>query len=276
MAWQVSKRVWDHTKVKVKEDKEKFRLPHRLILLALADIADEHGICWPRFDTSYQTLADMTGIDRRSAIRVISDLIEAGCLLKVDAVGRGHSNIYAVIIGLTRPEVESILALIGDSHVTIYKEETGKKPEELVSPMSPIKTELVTAMSPPSDMAVTISPLNGDSHVTHPIMFPSSYPNGVGDKPPGEPKKRDGPRWELMNEFIALTGISIPVDKPGQKYWWNQIGVIYGIVKQDVKTGKKLMKEAFERLGRENVYDPGSLVKTIRQAMASKPKVRLT
>lgn len=104
-------------------------------------------------------------------------------------------------------------------------------------------------------------------------------PNGVGSKPPEGPKKRDGPRWELMTEFIALTGIPIPEDKPGEKYWWSQIGVIYGIVKQDSKTGKKLMKEAFERLGRENVYDPGSLVKTIRQTMAArtnKPKMRLT
>ena len=103
-------------------------------------------------------------------------------------------------------------------------------------------------------------------------------PNGVGEKSPGEPKKRDGPRWELMNEFISLTGISIPTDKPSEKYWWSQIGIIFGIVKQDVKTGKALMGEAFNRLGRENVYDPGSLVKTIRQAMAmktTKPRIEL-
>lgn len=104
-------------------------------------------------------------------------------------------------------------------------------------------------------------------------------PNGVGDKkPPSDQRKRDGPRWELMNEFISLTGISLPTDKPSEKYWWSQIGIIYGVVKQDAKTGKNLMREAFNRLGRENVYDPGSLVKTIRQAMAaktSKPKVSL-
>lgn len=156
MAWQVSKRVWDF----IKNDK-KVKQSERLMLLALADIANEHGICLPKFDTSYQTLADMTGIERRSAIRVINNLIEAGHLLKSDTVGRGHSNVYVVIIGLSEAEREATLALISDRGVTNYKEEEG---------------EMVTGESLASDRGVTNSELNGDPGVTHPILGNPSIP----------------------------------------------------------------------------------------------------
>lgn len=177
MAWQVSKRVWDSTRIRdKKKDKLKFKPAHRLVLLALADIADENGICWPKFDTSYQTLGDMAGIERRSAMRVIDDLIKAGHLFKNETVGRGHSNIYVVTIGLSEAEKGAALALIGDLGVTINNEEGAKDQEEMVSSVAPIKKEMVTWESPGGDLGVTNSGLNGDLGVTHPILENPSNP----------------------------------------------------------------------------------------------------
>jgi DNA-binding MarR family transcriptional regulator len=199
MAWQVSKRVWDHTRIKTKEDKDKFKPAHRLVLLALAEIADENGICWPKFDTSYQTLADMAGIERRSAIRVIDDLIRDGYLFKGDTKGRGNSNVYIVTIGLSELEKEEILLLNGDLGVTNYKEESKK----MVTWESPIKTEKVTRESLASDLGVTFSTLNGDLGVTHPIIKSPSISSLAKETKP----KQSTVKGEAQEMFKTLAEV---------------------------------------------------------------------
>lgn len=209
MAWQVSKRVWDSTRIRdKKEDKDKFKPAHRLVLLALADIADENGICWPKFDTSYQTLADMAGIERRSAIRVIDDLIKAGHLFKNDTVGRGHSNIYVVVIGLSEPEKEKVLALISDLGVTISNEE--QKEEQ---------KEMVTWESPASDLGVTISGLNGDRGVTHPILGNPSLP--TKELPKGNGATPQQP--DLIPEAEGIPEENLLPDTPETLYLFEKI-----------------------------------------------------
>lgn len=109
-------------------------------------------------------------------------------------------------------------------------------------------------------------------------------PNGVGEKTPsdvsGEEKpKGNGPRSKLMTEFITLTGIDLPKDKPSERYWWSKIGVLYSVAQNDVEIAKKLINDAFNELGGEKVYDPGSLVKTARKLMSTKthkPKIGAT
>lgn len=136
MAWQTSKRVWEHA--------SDIKQSEKLVLLALAEKSDEHGVCWPGYDT----IADMAGIERRSAIRLVASLKEKGHIWIREQVGRGNSNTYYVISGLTESDIVctltghpelgieqgqallearaiSIIRLKGDSQGTIYNKGKG-------------------------------------------------------------------------------------------------------------------------------------------------------
>lgn len=281
MAWQVSKRVWDS--IKTEGDKKKdIDASERLVLLALADKADENGICWPKFDTSYQTLADMVGVNRRSAMRLVENLCDIGHLWKSETAGRGHSNTFIVTIGLSQPEIKERLALIGVIHNTIIKEEK-VLPE---TPKEEPKKEMVLPVTRNGVIGDTNKPANGVMDNTQSIIkSPSELitPNGVGKKLPGgrgekENHQRDGPKRILAKEFTALTGIEFPTnDKPSEGFWWNKLGVIYDLAGKDVEAGKRLMREAVDRRGVEDIYTPNSLVNTIRKIIGEKnhkPKLK--
>lgn len=98
MAWQVTKRIWDTAREIKQSDK--------LLLLALAEFADEQSVCWP----SYETLAEMIGVNRRSAIRIVENLEEWGHVyIDQHAVGRSNTNTFLIATGLAPPEIEKIL-----------------------------------------------------------------------------------------------------------------------------------------------------------------------
>lgn len=97
-------------------------------------------------------------------------------------------------------------------------------------------------------------------------------PNGVGQKSkkPGAESSRNGPRWQLMDEFCEYSGIPLPTNKTDKDYWFGRISAIYEISKRDVEVGKRLIRESIDKLRGDglDVYDPGSLVKTARMLMA--------
>ena len=69
----------------------------KLILLKLADIADDNGICWP----SYAHIADQCEMTRRSAIAHIDALIKDGYLIKTTrkiSSDLNHSNKYQLVL----------------------------------------------------------------------------------------------------------------------------------------------------------------------------------
>ena len=74
---------------------------HRLLLLAIADFADENGVAWP----GQETLAEMVKMSVSSIRRLISDTVEAGELWR----GRrrdGGPNAYIVLVGLSPVNLE--------------------------------------------------------------------------------------------------------------------------------------------------------------------------
>src|SRR6185312_8820100 len=70
----------------------KVSLPHadKLVRLALADNANDEGLCWPRV----QTLTEKCGMDERTVQRVIQRLQTAGHVTITPRAGR--SNYYTV------------------------------------------------------------------------------------------------------------------------------------------------------------------------------------
>jgi hypothetical protein len=203
MAWQVSKRVWDS--IKTEGDKKKgVDASERLMLLALADKADENGICWPKHDTSYQTLGDMVGVNRRSAMRLADNLAKAGHIWKSETAGRGHSNIFIVTIGLSEAETKERLALIGVTDDTNTNE--GK-----VLPEAPIiepEKEMVLPVTQNGVMDDTNKGLNGVTGNTQSNKSPSNpslSPKGDGDEK--KPKQVKTPPLESETMFVTLAKI---------------------------------------------------------------------
>jgi hypothetical protein len=102
MAWQTSKRVWDKAPSTVTKN-------DRLMLLALAECADEFGVCWPGYDR----LAGMVGVDPRSAMRLIQHLETQKQIIILKQSGknggRGYTNLYLIVTGLGQDDIKRIL-----------------------------------------------------------------------------------------------------------------------------------------------------------------------
>ena len=84
----------------------------RLVLLALADRADDSGRCWP----SIEDTARRVGLSDRQTQKVISSLIEKGELRIIrsgggcDRNGRGLTNWYLLAAERSRAELDAITA----------------------------------------------------------------------------------------------------------------------------------------------------------------------
>lgn len=76
-----------------------------LLMLALADFANDDGIAWP----SVKTLAAKSRLSERQCQRIIDRLQAKGELYAMPATGRGHTNLYFVAVGLDQPTIHSTL-----------------------------------------------------------------------------------------------------------------------------------------------------------------------
>ena len=94
-----------------------------LMLLAIADHANDQGICWP----SKRTLAKKCRVSERHAGRLIKKLVTDKELEIQRGGGRGHSNVYKV------------------TPVTGFTDTTD--PSYRVTPTSPIKEEIPASVS---------------------------------------------------------------------------------------------------------------------------------
>jgi hypothetical protein len=78
---------------------------HRLLLMALADRADEDGICWPGVDY----LSSKVQVKVRQVQKMLRDLESTGELFVQINRGRGRTNQYFVTVGLPDDEFLRIL-----------------------------------------------------------------------------------------------------------------------------------------------------------------------
>jgi hypothetical protein len=143
MSIKVASFVWEHSAQKGAA---------LLLLLALADHANDDGICWP----SIKRLAERARVTERHAKRIVNTLVESGEVEIEQGGGRGRTTTYRVI------------CLKGDTHVTHSKK----------GDISSIKGDIY-------DKKVTPMSEKGDTHVTPTIKNhhkePSKEP--LGDEP---------------------------------------------------------------------------------------------
>lgn len=88
-------RVWEHAQYKEST---------LLLLLALADYADDNGICWP----DVPSLATKARISERRATDIIKTLETEGAILFSRGGGRGKRSRYAVLVGLDDEQKERV------------------------------------------------------------------------------------------------------------------------------------------------------------------------
>ena len=94
MSVKVITRVWDTSKQK--------RAP-LLVMLALADFADDNGYCFP----GIESLAFKARVTDRGVKGIISRLVSSGEVLEAKGRGRGNRSVYRVVCGLSKEDIEA-------------------------------------------------------------------------------------------------------------------------------------------------------------------------
>jgi hypothetical protein len=102
MSIKVSTWVWKHAK---------HRGTQKLLLLALADFANDSGVCWP----SVGSLSDRIGEGERHVHRLIKELVASGDLLVVPGGGRGKTTRYGIAVGLNARQREKLNTVLQNS-----------------------------------------------------------------------------------------------------------------------------------------------------------------
>ena len=97
MSIRVTQNIWEYSA------QEKASL---LVLLALADRADDDGVCWPGYDY----LAAKARILKRSVIRIIQRLVATGELIIArDGGGSRNTNQYLITVGFDHVHLINVL-----------------------------------------------------------------------------------------------------------------------------------------------------------------------
>lgn len=119
-------RIWEHS------PQEGAAL---LMILAIADHANDQGVCWP----SVRTLARKCRVSERHATRLISKLQGDGEIEIETGGGRGHTNVYRVMP----------MTGIGESYMPDYRQRAENVERELEAKIEEAKSALaeIRAMS---------------------------------------------------------------------------------------------------------------------------------
>lgn len=186
MSIRVMTRVWDYADASGGE---------LLVLLALADFAEDSGICYP----IVATVAKKARLSERQAHRVLSDLTARGEVATIPGGGRGKPTRYAVLSGLdaaTRTKTLTKLQGLTKSVKTSGISEKG------------CQNNSETAISVSGVLMPTDDPIRhgGDLNQNPPPPTPATAsPGGGGLAPPSEPEPpQPEPHPETLHALTAL------------------------------------------------------------------------
>ncbi len=90
MSIKITQKVWQAA--------DRLRGNDMLLLLALADYANDQGECWP----SVRTLAGRTGLSERTVYRILARAARAGYIIVIPGGGKGRSNRYKLMLEVLR------------------------------------------------------------------------------------------------------------------------------------------------------------------------------
>jgi len=93
---------------------------HKFVLVALADSADDYGICWP----SYNTIAKKCSVHRVTAIKAINSLMELGLLSKkarYKSQGQ-NSNAFQLKMGVKISDDHPLKDLVAEDYPLVAED----------------------------------------------------------------------------------------------------------------------------------------------------------
>jgi len=93
MSIKIMTRVWSESEAKSSK---------LLLLLAIADIADDNGFAWPGMDL----LAEKIRMTTQSVRNLTQELMQAGELVKISRADQGRTNLYIVMTSITDEELQ--------------------------------------------------------------------------------------------------------------------------------------------------------------------------
>ena len=155
--------------------------PSKLVLLALADKANEEGECWPGMDT----VAAMAGVSQRQVSTHLGRLEQAGLVVRKrrrSSLGRLGRNVYH-------------LNMTSGSTLPVDHEKSTSGSEDHMDPPAHRKPDVPASGSPASP--ATGSP---PQHIVHP---PEGSPQGTSGGKPRKKRKPD-PIFDALIDACGL------------------------------------------------------------------------
>lgn len=152
-----------------------------LVLLALADFADDEGVCWPAIGT----IADKARISERSAQRSIRKMAEEGLIEIFDNAGPKGANRYRVkpieprAVAKNDPSDEGV-GQAGDAVET-----SAEGGDNLAPPVT------VPGVTPVAGGVTPVTP-GGDTGVTRTVIEPSQNPPEERERASADADGREG------------------------------------------------------------------------------------
>jgi len=242
MSVKIMSRVWEHSQASGSD---------LLLLLALADNADDGGYCWP----GIEYLAAKIRMTEHSVINITRRLEQAGELLV--SRSRRHGNRYLVLAGMSDSERADGMLKLGISESLIC--ETG-----FTSEVKQVSQE------PSINHQLTVNETShGDADVAAPAAAPVVLP--VEKKP----ATQDALRKALELKFCELTNIPRPkTETESQKksagsLWFAPLREIAELAAWNEHDALSLLEASVKHLrGRVIISNPNSLLKTARAIAA--------
>lgn len=169
MSIKTMTRVWEHSK------QESSAL---LLLLALADFADDDGFCWP----DEPTLAKKSRGSVRNTRRLLIKLEAEQEIVRRPGKGRGHNTEYLVLSGLSAQQKEDKLS----SFKSAKEDNQGTQKRTTRVKNNRPKTSTATKQ--------TTKLVGGDPSLDPSLNTNTSIPPKVASAPPADSKKAVAPK----------------------------------------------------------------------------------
>ena len=159
-----------------------------LIMLALADHADDDGFCWPGINA----LAAKGRISRRQTFRVVRSLADAGELIILPRTGP-RSNCYIIAIGNSRSGIERSLIRaakmgVGEKVIEPIRTLLAQSGGDKLTPLEPTTPSGDTDVTDPTASGDADDTAEGDTDVTRSVIEsslqgdpPESAEDGASD-----------------------------------------------------------------------------------------------
>jgi hypothetical protein len=255
MSIKVMTDIWEHSKLSGTP---------LLLVLALADHANDERKCWP----ATKSLAHKARISQRHAQRLLRRLEHEGHLRILTGEGPHGCNIYAI-------PTAAEMAILSDLGPDREWDATGDTPDTSDTGMTLVSqgddtsvAQGVTLVSPESSITVK------ESSIAAPAKKPAPHggkpPSGGGHRTPNKPNGLSHEQTETRNRmvytFSSITGQQCDPQKIGygarNKRWHQPMQEIATLVEWDEEEAVSLVRETIETMidERLRIKDPGSLV----------------